>query len=125
MVDKLLSREIEPASFGIVDWYATLGAPSDEMEWCACALATQIPQRDVHGREGEADGRAHRVGVSVGRDRVNSFSPSENSARSSERLLVAWMTRILNISTGSKGGRPMRARYFGKQSRRPTISPSQ
>jgi hypothetical protein len=26
-----------------------------------------------------------------------------NSARSSERLLVAWTTRILNISTGSKG----------------------
>jgi hypothetical protein len=65
MGDKLLSGEIEPASFGIVDRYATLGAASDEMEWCACALATQIPERNVHGREGEAHGRAYRIGVSV------------------------------------------------------------
>jgi putative transposase len=35
-----------------------------------------------------------------------SNSPVSGPARSSERLLVASMTRILNISTGSKGGRP-------------------
>jgi hypothetical protein len=28
------------------------------------------------------------------------------SARSSEKFLAAWMTRTLNISTGSNGGRP-------------------
>src|SRR4029077_10316840 len=41
------------------------------------------------------------------RNRINDRrSLMRNSARSSERLLVAWMTKILNISTGSKGGRP-------------------
>ena len=29
-----------------------------------------------------------------------------NSVRSSERVLAAWITRILNIITGSNGGRP-------------------
>ena len=36
----------------------------------------------------------------------DSRSLIRNSVRSSERLFVAWMTRILNIITGSKGGRP-------------------
>ena len=41
------------------------------------------------------------------RKRMNeSRSLIRNSARSSERLFCAWMTRILNIITGSNGGRP-------------------
>src|SRR6476620_3541286 len=40
MIHKLLSREIEPASFGIVDRQATLGAAGNQMERRACALAT-------------------------------------------------------------------------------------
>ena len=41
------------------------------------------------------------------RKRMNdSRSLIRNSARSSERLFWAWITRILNIITGSNGGRP-------------------
>jgi hypothetical protein len=64
-IDQLLSCEIEPASFGIVDWYATLGAAGGVMEWWMRALATQIPERYVHRREGRASSRADRVGVSA------------------------------------------------------------
>ena len=41
------------------------------------------------------------------RNRMNDRrSLIRNSARSSDRLLAAWMTRTLNIITGSNGGRP-------------------
>jgi hypothetical protein len=41
------------------------------------------------------------------RNRINDIrSLIRNSARSSERLSIAAMTRILNIITGSNGGRP-------------------
>ena len=53
------------APTAVLNRNATLGAAGDEMERCVCALATQIPERDVHGHEGEAYCRAHRVGVGV------------------------------------------------------------
>ena len=64
MVEKLLSREIEPASFGILDGYATLGSAGDEMERRACASATKSQSAMSTAARAETRCRAYRVGMS-------------------------------------------------------------
>jgi hypothetical protein len=78
----------------------------------ALAQTTALIGSRICGRPlaDEAETAIDRDMVLIAKER--DWSLMRNSARSSERLLVAWMTRILNISTGRRVAarfRPVRA----------------
>ena len=64
-IDKFLRGEVQPAAFRVIDRYACLRATGHDMKRGPGALATEVPERHVDGRERQAHGCAHRVGMGV------------------------------------------------------------
>ena len=65
MFDKFLRGEVQPAAFRVIDRYACLRATGQDMKRGPGALAAEVPERHVDGRERQAHGCAHRVGMGV------------------------------------------------------------